>query len=98
MTNSWAPIQIGIKSDARATHYTSRGLGFSDGTEIPADVILWATGFERNLRESVRRLFGVAVAAQIDDFGGVNDEGETKGAWKLQRKPPATTSLCHGQH
>jgi len=84
-----APTQISIKSDARATHYTTTGLGFSDGTEIPADVIVWATGFERNLRDSVRKLLGEDVAAQIEDFLGINDEGETKGAWKLQRKPRA---------
>lgn len=79
-------MQIKIKSNAPATHYTSTGLGFSDGTEVPADVIVWSTGFELGSRDSVRRLFGEAVVSQIEDSLGLNEEGESKGAYKIQRE------------
>ena len=58
-----------MKSDALPTRYTEEGLQFNDGTVIPADVIVWATGFEVNMRDSIRRLFGDEVADEID---GVN--------------------------
>lgn len=72
-----------------ATHYTTTGLGFSNGTETPADVIVFSTGFELDLKESIRRFFGDEVADQTDQFFGVDDEGEVRGAWRIQRK-----SIC----
>lgn len=53
---------------------------------MPADVIVWATGFETNLKDYVRELFGSETADQVDEFFGFDDEGEIRGAWKIQRK------------
>lgn len=75
-----------MKSRANATHYTKSGLAFDDGTEIPADVIVWSTGFEMNLRKDIEAMLGAEVAKKTDDFFGVDDEGEVRGAWKLQRE------------
>lgn len=68
------------------THFTSTGLGFADGTEIPADVIVFSTGFEVNLKDSIRRLFGDDVADRTDQFFGIDDEGEIRGAYRIQRE------------
>lgn len=75
-----------MKAGVPATHYTSEGLGFSDGTEVSADVIVFATGFELDLKDSIRRFFGDAVADQTDQFFGLDDEGEVRGAWRIQRE------------
>lgn len=69
-----------------ATHYTTDGLGFADGSIAAADVIVWATGFESNMRDNIRTLFGDDTADQIDEYFGIDDEGEIRGAWRLQRK------------
>lgn len=71
-----------MKSDALPVRYTPDGLAFSDGTELKADVVVFATGFEGNMRRVIRELFGDDVASHIEDFWGVDDEGEIKGAWK----------------
>lgn len=64
------------------TKYTENGLEFADGTQIPADLIVFATGFVGNLRTLVSSLFGPEVANQLDDYWGMDDEGELKGAFK----------------
>lgn len=64
------------------TKYTENGLEFADGTQIPADLIVFATGFVGNLRTLVSSLFGSEVANQLDDYWGMDDEGELKGAFK----------------
>jgi hypothetical protein len=57
-------------------------LAFSDGTEIKADVIVFATGFLGNLRQHVERLLGKDVADRAGDCFGLNEEGEILGAFK----------------
>ncbi|OAL23978.1 hypothetical protein AYO22_06002 [Fonsecaea multimorphosa] len=73
---------IKIKSDALPTRYTEDGLQFSDGTEIQADVIVYATGFVGNIRQTVYETLGDDVATQVEDFWGLNHEGELLGAFK----------------
>lgn len=76
-----------MKSDAVPTHYTPTGLVFSDGTEIPASVIIFSTGFVGNMRTDVARLFGKEVASKADDFWGLDGEGELKGVFKRNSHP-----------
>ncbi|GAQ05930.1 hypothetical protein ALT_3251 [Aspergillus lentulus] len=72
---------IKVKSDSRLVSYTKDGLMFEDGTHLPADVIIYATGFTGNLRDSVREYFGDEIYAQVEDYWGINQEGELKGAY-----------------
>jgi cation diffusion facilitator CzcD-associated flavoprotein CzcO len=71
--------KIKVKSGVFVERYTENGLQFSDGTVLPADVVIFATGFRGNLRDDVRELLGDDVADQISDFWGVDDEGELYG-------------------
>lgn len=74
--------RIKVKSDALAVRYREDGLEFDDGTVLPADVIVFATGFRGNLRDDVRELLGDEVADRITDFWGLDDEGEPRGAYR----------------
>lgn len=74
--------QIKVKADSTPLRYTSRGLSFSDGTEVTADVIVFATGFVSNLKDVITQYVGQPVADQIQDFWGVDNEGEINGAFK----------------
>ncbi|KAK5033316.1 hypothetical protein LTS07_003618 [Exophiala sideris] len=78
---------IKMKAGALPTHYTRTGLAFSDGTEIPADVIIFSTGFVGNMRTEVAQIFGKEVAARADDFWGLDEEGELKGVFKRTSHP-----------
>jgi len=71
-----------VKSDSLPVKYTETGLLFADGSHIPADVIVFATGFSGNLRDTVEELFGPEVAIRGGTFWGLDDEGELKGAFK----------------
>jgi hypothetical protein len=51
---------------------------------LDADVIVFCTGFEGNMRDSATRIFGSEVASGLEDFFGVDAEGEIVGAWKRQ--------------
>jgi uncharacterized NAD(P)/FAD-binding protein YdhS len=61
-------------------------LGFADGTEVPADVIVWATGFERNMKDAIKQTLGEEVASHVDNFFSPNKEGEIGGFFRPQRK------------
>ena len=73
--------QIKIKSDALPLQYTEDGLEFTDGTELKADFIVFATGFVGSMKVAIHDLLGSDVAERIEDFWGVNEEGEIKGAF-----------------
>jgi len=71
-----------MKADASATGYYEDGLVFDDGSKLGADVIVFATGFEGNMKVMIRDLFSNDVAARLDDFWGLDDEGEIQGAFR----------------
>ncbi|PVH81485.1 FAD/NAD(P)-binding domain-containing protein [Cadophora sp. DSE1049] len=73
---------IKVKSDALPTRYLKDGLEFSDGTHLKADVIVFATGFEGNMRYLVKEIFGDELAELMGDYWGLDREGELKGAFK----------------
>jgi hypothetical protein len=75
-------IQIKMKSNAHPTRYTPTGLEFSDGTELPADVIVFTTGFVGNMRHNVSALVSPEVESQLEDLWGLDAEGELLGAFK----------------
>lgn len=45
-------------------------------------MIVFATGFSGNLRQVVADTFGSSIADQLEDFWGMDTEGETNGAFK----------------
>lgn len=74
--------KIKVKSDSQITNYTETGLQFADGSTLDADVIIFATGFEGNMREAAEDIVGKEVGENLDDWWGVDKEGEIRGAWK----------------
>lgn len=71
-----------MKSDARITHFATTGLGFDDGTEVQADVVVFCTGFIGDAKADVVRIFGKDVASKVSDYWGFDEEGELRGAYK----------------
>lgn len=70
-----------IISKSEPRRYTSNGLEFNDGSHLKADVIVFATGFEGNMRYLVREIFGDEIAGLMGDYWGLDDEGELKDAF-----------------
>lgn len=68
-----------IKVKAKAVQkLTQDGLLFEDGQEVPADLIVLCTGFDHASRQDAARIVGPEIADQMDDFWGVDREGELR--------------------
>ena len=71
--------QIKVISGNLPTAYTEKGLRLADGTDLEANIILFCTGFQGDLRQSVSDIVGTETAARLDDFWGLDAEGEIRG-------------------
>ena len=80
---------IKIKSDAALIGYTRDGLEFSDGSELKADVVVFCTGFQGNMRLEVAKIVGEEIGDVLEDYLCLDKEGEVRGAWR----PPGRK--CH---
>ncbi|KAH7145364.1 flavin-containing monooxygenase [Dactylonectria estremocensis] len=74
--------KIKVKSGSLVASFTSHGLGFTDGTEIPADVVVFATGYESDMKLAVSKLLDPEVADKLDECWLLDEEGNPRGSWK----------------
>ncbi|KZP29876.1 FAD/NAD(P)-binding domain-containing protein [Athelia psychrophila] len=73
--------RIKVKNDTKISRITEHGILFEDGSEIPADVIIFATGLGDS-RETVRAICGDKVASECTPIWGLDAEGELQGCWR----------------
>ena len=78
---------IKMKSDAALKGFEEHGLTFSDGSTLEADVVVFATGFEGNMRIVAAQFLDEEVVEKMDDFYQFDAEGEVIGAWRPQQQP-----------
>lgn len=74
--------KVKVKSDALPVAYTETGLEFSDGSKMDADVVVFATGYKGDIRDSAKRIVGEEVVKNLEGFWQCDQEGETRGAWR----------------
>ncbi|KAH7010955.1 hypothetical protein B0J12DRAFT_691058 [Macrophomina phaseolina] len=67
---------------ATVSSFTETGIRFSDGRTLDADVVVFATGFECNMRHAAARIVGEEMGQRLEDFMGVDREGEPLGLCK----------------
>ncbi|TFK44042.1 hypothetical protein BDQ12DRAFT_730165 [Crucibulum laeve] len=73
--------KIKLKNDSQIKEFTETGLRFDDGSELNAEVVVFATGLG-DPREHIRRLCGDDVASRCGPIWGLNKEGELNGVWR----------------
>ncbi|KAL2069978.1 hypothetical protein VTL71DRAFT_14658 [Oculimacula yallundae] len=78
--------KIKIKQGQEIAEVLSNGLKFADGSELPADEIVFATGYQ-NMRTQARTIFGDELADQVGDLWGFDEEGEIRGMWRKTGHP-----------
>jgi cation diffusion facilitator CzcD-associated flavoprotein CzcO len=76
-----ADKKIGLAHARDIRTFTTDGLTLSDGTVIPSDLVVLATGYETQ-QESVRAMFGDAVADRIGNVWGFDDDGFMANMWR----------------
>jgi hypothetical protein len=77
----YADAKIKVKQGQTISRITARGVVFADGSELPADKIVFATGYTSG-QNSTRALFGSRIADQVKGFWGLDEEGEIRSAWR----------------
>ncbi|TFK35113.1 hypothetical protein BDQ12DRAFT_635350 [Crucibulum laeve] len=73
--------RVKIKNDAKIEKFTEKGVKFDNGSELEADVVVFATGLGHPI-EGVRDICGDEVADGCKSIWGLNSEGETSGIWR----------------
>ncbi|KAJ8117770.1 hypothetical protein ONZ43_g4127 [Nemania bipapillata] len=62
------------------------GLRLDDGTELEADEIICATGYQ-NMRTATEAIFGPEVGSKVGNVWGFDKEGETRIMWRRSGHP-----------
>lgn len=78
--------KIKIQSGQEVAEVLPDGLRLADGTHLPADEVVFATGYQ-NMRTQTRLLFGDALADRCSDVWGFDDEGEFRTMWRRSGQP-----------
>ncbi|MEX2617220.1 MAG: NAD(P)/FAD-dependent oxidoreductase [Alphaproteobacteria bacterium] len=73
--------EIGLLQFDTIERFTAGGALLKDGSTVPADLIVLATGYYTQ-RELVRRLLGEGVADKVGEIWGIGEDGEMANMWK----------------
>ncbi|EMD41360.1 hypothetical protein CERSUDRAFT_79019 [Gelatoporia subvermispora B] len=72
--------KIKLKSDSQIERFTKTGLKFEDGSEVEADVVMFATGFD-GPASAIAAIAGEDVVKRLKPIWGLTEEGELR-AWR----------------
>jgi cation diffusion facilitator CzcD-associated flavoprotein CzcO len=78
--------KIKVKQGQEISQILPHGIEFADGTQLEADEIVFATGYQ-NMRSEARSIFGDEVADRVGDIWGLNEEGEFRSIWQRTGHP-----------
>ncbi|KAL4914568.1 hypothetical protein BDW62DRAFT_190128, partial [Aspergillus aurantiobrunneus] len=78
--------KIKVKQGQEISEVTPQGLRFGDGSELQADEIVFATGYQ-NMRTQTQVIFGDAVADRVNSVWGFDEEGEPRTIWRRSGHP-----------
>jgi putative flavoprotein involved in K+ transport len=73
--------EIKIKQGVGVERLTADSAVFTDGSSLPADMVVVATGY-KNMKENVRNLLGDEVAERVGEAWGFDEQGELRNMWK----------------
>lgn len=78
--------KIKVKQGQEIVEVLARGLRFADGTELEADEIVFATGYQ-NMRTQAQAIFGDEVAGRLGDVWGIDERGEFRALARASGHP-----------
>ncbi|KAL6304078.1 FAD/NAD(P)-binding domain-containing protein [Sparassis latifolia] len=75
--------KIKLKSGTTIDSFIENGLSCSDGTELAADVVIFATGYGKSdARDVVEEICGPKVRDVLKPVWGLDSEGELRSVWR----------------
>ncbi|KAJ5094311.1 hypothetical protein N7456_010172 [Penicillium angulare] len=78
--------KVKVKQGQEISEILANGIRFSDGSELEADEIILATGYQ-NMRTQAQIIFGDDVADRVGNVWGLNEEGEFRTIWQRSGHP-----------
>ncbi|KAK7464378.1 hypothetical protein VKT23_006545 [Stygiomarasmius scandens] len=78
--------KIKVKQGVEAVSVTEDTVTFSDGSTLPADALVFATGYE-NIRDTMREIFGDETMDKTSLVWGLDEEGELRGSYRPTGHP-----------
>ncbi|KAI9931159.1 hypothetical protein ASPWEDRAFT_101354 [Aspergillus wentii DTO 134E9] len=78
--------KVKVKHGQEISEILAHGIRFADGSELEADEIILATGYQ-NMRSEARTIFGDEVADRINNIWGWDEEGEMRTIWRRSGHP-----------
>lgn len=78
--------KVKVKHGQEISEILPNGIRFADGSELEADEIILATGYQ-NMRSQARIIFGDEVADRVGNVWGLNEEGEFRTIWSRSGHP-----------
>ncbi|KIM76995.1 hypothetical protein PILCRDRAFT_796588 [Piloderma croceum F 1598] len=73
--------KIKLKNDSLVERFTKTGIKFQNGSELPADVIVFATGYG-DPSEPLRKVLDDELKGKCKPIWGLDDESEIRGLWR----------------
>lgn len=78
--------RVGVMAAEDVETWTPTGLRLGDGGEAAFDAVVLATGYH-NMQETVRRIFGDAVAERIGPVWGFDEHFQMRNMWRRTAQP-----------
>ncbi|KAI0101518.1 hypothetical protein GGR51DRAFT_331245 [Nemania sp. FL0031] len=78
--------KVKVKHGQGIDEILPNGIRLDDGTELEADEIICATGYQ-NMRTATEAIFGPDVASKVGVVWGLDEEGETRIMWRRSGHP-----------
>jgi cation diffusion facilitator CzcD-associated flavoprotein CzcO len=72
---------IALLNASQIEGFTQSGLHLADGTQLEADLVVFATGFESQA-STIARAFGAEVSRRVGQIWDIDDEGYMNGMWR----------------
>ncbi|CAM3501475.1 NAD(P)/FAD-dependent oxidoreductase [Polaromonas hydrogenivorans] len=72
---------VGVIQGSDADRFVAEGLRMKDGSVIPCDVVVLATGF-KNMQEGIRRLVGDDIADRVGPIWGFDKDYQMRNMWR----------------
>jgi putative flavoprotein involved in K+ transport len=77
--------EVGLLQFDRIERFAAKGALLKDGTTVPADLLVLASGYHPQ-QEVVRRTLGDAIADRVGQVWGTNEDGELANMFKRTRQ------------